>query len=151
MDQRQELWSDQPLVSPLAVLVRLGMIEVNLLNRLWSDVLLEEFKRPNHRQPDVGEPPLIGPLGGVANDERQDVAPQVVALRPPQRARYDEPSISATQVQNDRCDAAIESLPIERPRRRQLLERRLRPLLRRQHLAGNGNAEIGLRIFHTRQ
>ena len=80
MDERQELGRDQPAVLLRGLLVRLRMIEVNLRDARRRDVLFEQFVAPDRRQPHIRQAPLVGSPRGIAQHQRQDIDPQMIAL-----------------------------------------------------------------------
>ena len=96
------------------------------------------------REPDVVQAPLVGPAGRVADHDGEDVAGEMVDLGPGQGAQERVPAVAAAQLEHDGRDPAEDRRQVERPGRRQPLDRRPRPALLGQDLAGDRHAEFFL-------
>ena len=126
------------------------MITVNFGDTAGTDVLLKEFPGAGDGETEILQAPLIGPTGGIANDERKNIEAEVIMRCPPHGAADQKSPVAAPQVQDDGRLSAEKFLPIQIPFG-QLLESGLRPLFRPQDFAGNGNAELPLDLspfFH---
>src|SRR5262249_32302420 len=93
---------------------------------------------------DVREAALVGPPRGVAQRQGQDVDAEVVVVAPPDGAADEEASVAAADVDDDGGNPAEEGGPVQRSFARQFLEGSVRPLLRRQDIASDGDAKLAL-------
>src|SRR5438093_13775450 len=113
------------------------MIAMNFGYAAGTDMFLKEFPGAANGEADIVQAPLIGPAGGIANDERKNIEAEMIVRWPPHGAADQKPAVAAPQVQDDGRLSAEKLLPIQ-IRFGQLLESGLRPLFRPQAFAGNG-------------
>ena len=118
---------------------------MNFRDRVLRDILFQEIERATHRESDMVKAALVRPTRRVADDHRQNIESQKITFRAPQRFGDDESPVAAAEVEHHGGLATEERLPVERARRRQLLDRRPRPLFGRQDHAGDRHPEFG---FH---
>ena len=83
MHQSEEFRRDQPSVGPLHVPKRLGVVQVDLRDRVLRHVLFQEVERAAHRKPDMVKPALVRATGRVTDHHGQNIEPQKVPLRVP--------------------------------------------------------------------
>jgi hypothetical protein len=76
----EELGSQQATVAGPRVIEGLRMKDVDGRDAVGGDVRGEELASANDRAADIREPPLVGPAGGVANDDGERVDGEMIAL-----------------------------------------------------------------------
>ncbi len=91
------------------------MIEVDLRDAAGGDVGAHDRLGVLHGEADVVQAALVGPPGGVADDDREDVAGEVVVVRPAQGAEEGERPLPQPSSSTTGRLAAEERRPVERP------------------------------------
>ncbi len=114
----QERRCQDATVRLAAVVVGLGVVEVDLVHARRSHVALDERLGVLDREAGVVQPALVGPSRRVADHHRQDVHGEMVVVRPGQRALEREAAVAAAEVHDDRRLAAEDRRPVERTRPR---------------------------------
>lgn len=140
MNQREKLGGHQSSVGSFGVVKRLRMIEVDLRDRCWRHMLLEELKGAAHRETGVMQASLVGSTRGVPNYQWEDVEPQHIGIGMTHGMRDGKPAVAAAEVQDDRGGTSKHRGPVDRAWRREFLEGGASPLLRWQDNARQGNA-----------
>ena len=102
MDVGQEPGSEHPLAGLAVIVVGLGMIQVDLGRGGRGHVRCQERLGILDREPDVVQPPLVGPPGRVADHHREQVDREVVVIGPGQALSERVSAIAAAQVDHHR-------------------------------------------------
>ena len=126
------------------LVVRLGMIQVNLGDGGVANVGGKEGLGVLHGVTNMVQPTLIGAAGRIANHHGQDVDGEMVQLWAGQSAAQGESAIAAAQIQDDRSRPAEDRFPVQRTWVGQPLQGGSRPLRFREDRTGNGHAELVL-------
>src|SRR5262249_24668543 len=132
----------QPAMHLAGIVVGLRMIAVNFGDAGRLHPTLQEGVRVAHGETHVGQAALIGPAGGVTDDDRQRIGAEVVMIWPPNGVTGPETPVAAAQVKDHRAAPAEQLFPVDTAFGGEFFETRLRPLLRGQDLPCNGDAEL---------
>lgn len=102
MDKRQEHRRDQPTVNLGAIIIWLRVVAVDFADGCRGDVVGQQFPAAADGEPEVGEAALIAAPPSVANDDRQSIHTEVVAVRPGHCTPQQESPIAAADVEDNR-------------------------------------------------
>lgn len=78
--EAEKLGGQQATVAGPRVIEGLGMKDVDGRDAVGGDVRGKELASANDGTADIREPPLVGPAGGVANDDGERVDGEMIAL-----------------------------------------------------------------------
>src|SRR5262249_50834320 len=95
VDERREGGAGGPAVGLARLGVRLRVVAVDFGDAGRLDVPFEQLVGADDREPEVGQAALVGPAGGVADDDGQDVHAEVVERGPPHGTAEQEVAVAA--------------------------------------------------------
>src|SRR5262249_16110463 len=113
MDEREELWRDQPAVHLDRVVIGLRVIAMNLGDGAGFDVFGKKFAAAADGELEVRQAALVAAAAGVANDDRERVDAEVVVAQPADGAGEHVPTVAAADIEDDGGVAAEERRPVD--------------------------------------
>ncbi len=146
MDEGKKGRRDETQVDLARLVVRLWMVAVDLGGTVRRQIAFQEADGIRDGEADVGQAALVGPPGGVADDDRQHINAEVIVVGPPDRTAQKESAVARAEIDHERGGAAEQCDEIERTLGREFLEGGLRPQGGIEDLACERHAELALDV-----
>lgn len=146
----QEAWPKETPVHVGAIVMRLRMVAVNLMNAGGRQIVADERLGVDGGEANVGEAALVGAAGRIAQYEGEDIDAEVVVSPTPDGAADEEVAVAAAEIDDEWGTAAEEGDDIKW-RGGELLEGGLGPMRGLQDFPSDRNAMFTLdspRLFH---